>query len=65
MMRNQPDDALAIGGRQALIGCSEARRQAVDPEATVGVQHDLDNLVVLEKPGDVRAEGGPQHAAAA
>jgi hypothetical protein len=65
MMRDQPDDAFAIGGRQALIGCGKARRQAVDPEPSIGIKHDLDDLVVLEKPGDVRAEGSAEHAAAA
>ena len=65
VVRDQPDDALAIGGRKALIGCGKASRQAVDPEPTIRVEHDLDDLIFLEKPGDVRAERGPQHAAAA
>ena len=39
--------------------------QPVDPEPTIRVEHHLDDLGILQKPGDVRAKGGAQHAAAA
>lgn len=62
MMGHQPDDALTIGGREPLPCIGQALRQTVDPDATVRVQHHLDNTRVLEKPRDRRAERGAQHA---
>src|ERR1700736_5596877 len=36
----EPHDPLAAGSRQALAGISQASRKPVDPEATVGIEHD-------------------------
>lgn len=61
-MCHQPDDALTIGGRQRFPRIGQALRQTVDPDATVWVQHHLDDTRVLEKPCDRSAERGTQHA---
>jgi hypothetical protein len=42
MMRDQADDALAIGGRQRSP-VSDSPSEPVDPDAPVRVQHHLDD----------------------
>ena len=37
MMRDKPDDALTIGGRQHRAGISQPVGQSVDPEPSVRV----------------------------
>ena len=65
MVRNEPHDALAIGGRETLAGIGKAARQPVDPEPAVGVEHHLDDGRIFEPGRDRRAERGAQHARAA
>ena len=62
MMGHQPDDALTIGGRQPLPRIGQPLRETVNPDPTVGVQHDLDDARVLKKPFNRRAERSAQHA---
>ena len=65
MMRDQPHDAFAIGGGQALARVGKPFGQAVDPQPPVRVQHHLDHGRVFEQPGNGGAERGAQHACAA
>ena len=65
MMRDEADDALAVGRRQLLAGVGKAFGQPVDPEPPVGVEHHLDDRGVFQEPGDGRPERGAQHARAA
>ena len=48
MMRDEPDDALAVGGAQRVSAIFDPLPQPVDPEPTVGIEHDLDDLAVGE-----------------
>jgi hypothetical protein len=65
MVRDQADDALAIGGRQSLPGIGQPFRETVDPDAPVGVQHHLDDGSVFEEAGDGWSQRGAQHPRAA
>ena len=64
MVGDEADDALAVGGREALSRIGQSGRQSVDPEPAVGVQHYFDDCRVFEKDGDRGAERGAQHARA-
>ncbi len=61
MMRDEPHDPLAIGGRQRGTGVGEPFGQPVDPEPPVGVEHDLDGHGVFQKSGDGGSERRAQH----
>ncbi len=65
MMRDKSQDAFAIARRQTLSGIGKSTRQPVDPEPTVGVEHDLDDFSVLKPKRDGRPQRGAQHACAA
>ena len=65
MMRDETDDAFAIGCTQPCAAIRKASTQAVDPEAAVRIEHDLDDLRVGKPAGDRRSECGLQHARAA
>src|SRR3546814_8140140 len=65
MMRDEADDAFAIGGAQPGAAIRDALAEPVDPEAAVRIEHDLDDLRVGKPTGDRRSECGLQHARAA
>src|SRR3546814_14766087 len=46
MMRDEADDAFAIGGAQPGAAIRDALAEPVDPEAAVRIEHDLDDLRV-------------------
>jgi hypothetical protein len=48
MMRDQANDALAIGGRQSFAGVGKPFRKPVDPEPPIGVEHHLDDADLPE-----------------
>ena len=52
MVRDQANDALAIGGRQALAGVGKPSRQPVDPQPPIGVEHHLDDRWIFQEAGD-------------
>ena len=62
MMRDQANDALAIGGRQSFTRIGKTFRQPVDPEPPIGVEHHLDDRGIFQKRGDRRPEGCAQHS---
>jgi hypothetical protein len=65
MVGDQPNDALAVGGRQPFTGIfDQAFREPIDPEPPVGVEHHLDDRGSSRNPRS-RAERGAQHARAA
>ncbi len=43
MVRDETDDALAIGGGQQLAGVADAFAQPIEPQPPVRIQHHLDN----------------------
>ena len=65
VMGDQAHDAFAIGGGQSLARIGQPFGEAVDPDASVRIQHHLDDGVIFQKPRDGGAERGAQHARAA
>jgi len=65
MMRNKPDDALAIGWGQDSASVSQTVGQPVDPEPSVRVQHHFDDVRFFEPGGDAGPKCSAQHACAA
>lgn len=65
MVGDETDDALAIGRRERFAGVADPAAEAVDPEATIGVEHDLDHRGIGQPPGNGAAERRAQHACAA
>jgi len=65
VVRNKTDDPLAISGRQPLAGIGKALGQSIDPQATIGVEHDFDNGRIFEPSRDRGPKRGSQHASAA
>ena len=65
VMGDQSDNALGVVRRDAAASVFESPRQPVDPKATIGVEHYLDDARVFQIAGDGRAECGAQHARAA
>jgi len=65
MMRHEPDDALAIVGRDRETAIGEARSEPVDPQAAVRVEHDFDDLGLVEPGRDCGSERRTQHPGAA
>jgi hypothetical protein len=65
VVRDQANDALAIGRRQSFTRIEESLGQAVDLEPPIGVEHHLDDRGIFQKLGDRRPEGRAQHARAA
>ncbi len=64
MMRNQPDDPVAIGGREREAAIGEPFAKPVDPEPAVGIEHHLDDRGVGKPFGDCAAERRLQHPGA-
>jgi hypothetical protein len=54
MMGDQPDDALAVGGRQPLARIGQPFGEPVDPEPPVGIEHHLDDAGSSSHRGDRR-----------
>ena len=64
MVRDKPQDAFAISRRQTLSRIRKSTREPIDPEPTVGVEHDLNDGRVFKPECDRRAKRGAQHARA-
>ena len=64
LMRDEAHDAFAIVWRQTFAGIDQTTRQPIDPEATIWIEHDLDNLGVFQEERDGWTERGTQHARA-
>jgi len=62
MVRDQPDDPFAIGGRHPAPRIGNPRSQPVDPEPTVGIEHDLDDRRIIEPKRDLWSKCRAQHA---
>ncbi len=65
MMRNQPDDPLAVVCSHPGARVGQPARQPVDPEPSVGIEHHLDDGRVFQPRRNRRPERGPEHAGAA
>ncbi len=65
MMGDQPDDTLAIGSVHPRRACADTDPEPVDPEQAVRVEHDLDDLGVIEPFADRTSKGRAQHAGTA
>ena len=65
VMGDEPHDAFCIGCRNALTCVLQTARQPVNPEATVGVEHDFDDRSIFEIASDRRSKRGAQHTRAA
>ena len=62
MMGDEPHDAFTIGCGQNLPRIGQALGQPVHPDATIGIEHDLDHRRVVQEAGDGGSERGAQHA---
>jgi hypothetical protein len=62
---DEPHDAFSIGGCDPAAGVFETPRQTVDPQATVGIEHYLDDCGIFQVGRDGGSECGAQHARAA
>ncbi len=47
MVGNEPNDPLRIGRRHAAAGILNPARQPIDPEAAIGIEHDLDDAGIF------------------
>jgi hypothetical protein len=65
MVRDEPDDTLAVVSRKALASIGEARAEPIDPKPSVGVEHDLDDGRFVEPGRDFGPKRGDEHASAA
>ena len=64
MVRDKPQDAFPIARRQTLSSIEKSTCEPIDPEPTVGVEHDLDDRWVFKPERDRRPKCGAQHARA-
>jgi len=65
MVGNQTNDPLAVRRGQAFPGIGQPLGKPVDPEAAVGVEHDLDDRRVIEPGSNRGPERSAQHPRAA
>jgi hypothetical protein len=61
MVRDQADDAFAIGDGQQLAAVADAFAEPIDPQPAIRVEHDFDNRRVVEPGSDRRPERRAQH----
>ncbi len=62
MMRDEANNPFAVGGRQPLTCVRQPIGQPVDPDASIGIEHDFDDARIFEPRGDRRPQRGAQHA---
>jgi hypothetical protein len=62
VMRDEPDDALAVGGREQDTAIGDPCAETIDPEPAVGIEHDFDDRGVGKPLGNRAAKRCPQHA---
>src|SRR6185312_8872339 len=65
MVRDKPDNTLAVSGAHGEAGVANPLAQPVDPQASVRVQHHLDDGSIVEPFGDRRPKRRAQHPRAA
>ena len=56
---DETHDSLAIGGSQSFAGIRQTFCKSVDPQATIRIEHHLDDCGVLKPSADRRPERGP------
>src|SRR5215475_3670079 len=61
MRRDEQDDALDVGDPEAIASIHPPLAQAIEPEAPVGIDHDLDHVGIGERAGDSWSQGAAQH----
>ena len=59
---DEADDALGILRRDCACRSPRSPAPAVEPQRAVGIEHDLDDLGIVERGRDRRPHGGAQHA---
>lgn len=52
VMGNQSHDTLAIADCENFTGIGQPLGETVDPYATVGIQHHLDNFWIIQEAAD-------------
>jgi hypothetical protein len=65
MVGDETHDAFGDLRRQSLRGVAEAPGQAIDPQATLRIEHDLDDGRIYQPVGDCRPHRRTHHANAA
>ena len=64
MVRDEAHDAFAIVWRQTFAGIDQTTRQPINPEAAIGIEHDLDDFRIFQEQRDGWTKCGAQHARA-
>ncbi len=64
MARDQPNDPLDLFSCDPYLGIAAAFAKAIEPQRSIGIDHDLDDLAVAHGRRDVGTERGDQHASA-
>jgi hypothetical protein len=59
VMGDEAHDPLAVGGSQSFASVRQTFCQSVDPQATVRIEHHLDDRRVFKPRADRRPERGP------
>ena len=59
---DEADDAVGVGLVEGQPGLLHAGPVMLDPERAVGVQHDLDDILVVEEAADRRSQRRLEHA---
>ena len=59
VMGDEPYDPLAIGGRQSFAGLDEPFSEPVHPQATIRIEHHLDDGWIFNP----RSDRGPKRSA--
>ncbi len=62
MMRDKADDPLAIGGGQHRARIGNPKPEPVDPEPSVGIEHDFDDRRVFKPGPDLGPKRRAEHA---
>ena len=56
MMRHQADDPLAIGSAHPASRIGDPGSEPIDPQPTIGIEHDLDDRGIFKPSGNLRPE---------
>ena len=65
MVRDNPNDPFAILRRKPCARILKPRRQPIEPEPAVWIEHDFDDALIIEPCRDLHAQRRAQHPRAA
>ena len=65
MVGNKAHDSLRMGRGETAAGVFKSAGKAIDPEMSVRIEHDLDDVRIFEIAGNRWSKGSAQHACTA